>query len=71
MVTSFSLLGLFKKSEPLHRSCYKFKIENATFTSFSLLDPKKSHWLLRYPDPVQNLKDGNVTRCGSGSDTGV
>jgi hypothetical protein len=35
------------------------------------MDPKKGHWLLTNLDPLQNLKDSDVTRCGSGSDTGV
>jgi hypothetical protein len=55
--------------ERLHRSRYKFKME--MFTSFLLLDPKKGHLLLKNPDPLQNLRYSDVTRCGSGSDTGV
>jgi hypothetical protein len=26
---------------------------------------KKGHWLLSNPDPHQNLRDSDVTRCGS------
>jgi hypothetical protein len=66
---SISLLGLFLKMECLHLSRYKFKIE--TLKPCSLLEPKKGHWLLKNPDPLQNLKDSDVTRCGSGSDTVV
>jgi hypothetical protein len=53
----------------LHRYRYKCKIE--MFTSFSLLDPKKGHCHLKNPDPLKNLRDSDVTRCGSGSDTSV
>jgi hypothetical protein len=52
--------------EHLHRSHYTFKIE--TFTS--LLDPKNI-FSFENPDPLQNLRDSDVTRCVSGSDTGV
>jgi hypothetical protein len=55
--------------ELLHRSCYQFKIE--MFTSFSLLDPKKGNLLSKNPDPLQNLRYSDVTRCGSDSDAGV
>jgi hypothetical protein len=67
-VTLFSLLGLFKKwnvyivlvthlkLKRSHRSCYKIL---------------KSSSLLKNLDTLQNLRDSDVTRCGSGSDIGV
>jgi hypothetical protein len=57
--------------ECLHHSRYKYG--NETFTSFSLLDSEKGHWLLKNPEPHKNLRHSEVlvTRCGSGSDTGV
>jgi hypothetical protein len=46
--------------ECLHRSRYKFKIEVSL-----------KRWLLKNPDPLQNLRDSDVTRCSSGSDIDV